>query len=414
MKALLLISSYFILLLSCSDKTVDPGPAPDYEPISMPAGGDQVITASNIFGIDLFKKIAFTEPDSMNLFISPTSISLALAMTRDGANGATLDSMTYALRMEGLSDDEINASYRDLISGLTSVDPEVQLNIANSIWYRQDFQIETPFLATNADYYNAEVRSLDFNSPDAKEIINSWVEDQTNHKIRNLISEINPVDIMFLINAIYFKGSWKIKFDKDATRAQNFYLIDGSSKEVAMMHLTDTILYQSNDLFQAIQLKYGSGNYAMVIILPREGKKCGNIINPLSPSQWNSWMQGFVSQKVVVTLPSFKFGYDIKLNDVLSDMGMGISFDRYNADFTRINHLGGLYINYVKHKAFVEVNEEGTEAAAATVVVVANRVSAQPDETIYFTANKPFLFAIIERSTKTIVFMGRLSDPSVY
>lgn len=413
MKALLFIPVIFIFLFSCSDKKDNPGPAPDYEPINLPTGGDQVITASNTFGIDLFKEIASAEPDGENLFISPTSISLALAMTRNGANGSTLDSMTYALRMEGLSDDQINASYRNLISGLTSVDPAVQLDIANSIWYRQGFEIEPPFLATNQDYYNAEIRGLDFGSPDSKDIINGWVEDQTNQKIKNLISEISPDDIMFLINAIYFKGAWKIKFDSNATKEQNFYLKDGTSKEVAMMHLTDTIFYQSNDLFQAIQLEYGSGNYAMVVLLPKPDKTCNDILDQMSPSKWNSWMAGFEAQNVVVSLPSFKFGYEIKLNEILSAMGMRIAFDENQADFTRINHNGGLYINYVKHKAYLEVNEDGTEAAAATVVAIAF-TSAGMDNNTYFTANKPFLFTIIERSTGSIVFLGRLTDPSVY
>lgn len=406
-----IILSLIIILSSCGDKKNNQGPStnPGYEPIEMPAGSEKVISSSNTFGIDIFKQIAASGSKDSNLFVSPVSISLALAMTRNGASGNTLDSMTYALRMEGVSDTEINTSYRDLINGLTTVDSTVQLSIANSIWYNQNFTIESPFLDINRNYYNANVQSLDFNSPEALNTINGWVDEQTHHKIPEIISELSGYDAMVLINAIYFKGVWKIKFDTNATMKGYFFLENGNSVNANMMHLKDTVLYQKNDLFQALKLNYGSGNFGMVILLPDEGKNCNDILNQMNPDKWESWMSGFSRQKVNVALPQFKFAYKIKLKDMLKKMGMGIAFGP-SADFTRISS-GGIYIGDVIHKAFVEVNEGGTEAAAATAVVMVG--SAAPTNETYFTADKPFLFAIVEQSTKSIVFMGRLSDPSV-
>jgi serpin B len=385
---------------------------PTIHAIELSAGGDMIVNSSNNFGLDIFQKIILNEPEDKNVFISPTSISLALAMTWNGANGTTLDSMAYALRFPDLPENEINTINHELIEGLTTADEKVQLFIANSIWYRQDFQVEQDFIDVNQNYYDAEVRSLDFASPDAKDIINGWVEDKTNDKIKDLISEINPEHVMFLIDAIYFKGIWKTGFDEECTKDSLFYLNDGAEKTVRMMNMLDTIPYLENDLFQAVELDYGIGNFSMIILLPQSNHTVNDLVTELTSENWLTWMDSFTDQEVGFLLPKFSFDYEKELNDVLTDMGMGIAFIRNIADFTRINSNGNLYIDYVKHKSFVEVNEEGTEAAAATVVAVGETsIPGNPPQIKYMTVNRPFVFVIREKSTQAIVFIGRVANP---
>jgi serpin B len=218
----------------------------------------------------MFKEIVAEEPADKNLFISPTSISLALAMTWNGANTSTEDSIAFALRFPDLDSNEINAVYRDLMNGLTTVDEKVLLSIANSIWYRQDFVVENDFIAINQSFYNAEIAGLDFGNPASKDIINGWVEDHTNGKIKNLVEQIDNSYVMFLVNAIYFKGVWQIEFEKEKTLDAQFNLLDGSQKNVSMMNMQDTLSYFANDLFQAVELDYGRGNYSMVVLLPTQ------------------------------------------------------------------------------------------------------------------------------------------------
>jgi serine protease inhibitor len=397
---------FLLILIACSKPTNSDAPVKELKPIELAGGGDQVVSASNEFGLDLFREISAHETIDKNLFISPTSISLALAMTWNGARTATADSMAFALRFPDLDTNEINAVYRDLMNGLTTVDEKVLLSIANSIWYRQDFVVESDFIAANQNYYKAKVAGLDFGDPSSKDIINGWVEEQTNGKIKDLIASIDNSYVMFLVNAIYFKGLWQIEFDKANTHDAPFILPDGSQKTVSMMYLDDTLSSFSNELFQAVELDYGRGNYSMVVLLPKAEKSVNDIINVLTPENWTNWMNGFNKTDLVLSLPRFKFEYDIQLKDALTAMGMGIAFS-YAADFTGINKDGGLYIDYVRHKSFVEVNEEGTEAAAATVVAI--KETAMLENIMY--VNHPFIFAIREKSTGAVVFLGRVANP---
>jgi serine protease inhibitor len=401
----LLISLF--LLSSCKkaeDVTTNKGT--NIAPIELAAGGDLVTASSNDFGFDIFNRIVAGAPTNQNVFISPISISLALAMTLNGARNATADSMEYALRLPDLTTNEINAVYKSLIDGLTTVDEKVLLKIANSIWYKQDFVVEQDFISVNQNFYNSKVEGLDFGNPSSKDIINGWVEDNTNGKIKNLIDRIDPLDIMYLINAIYFKGVWHTNFDKEETVEAPFYCPDGSQKLVPLMKLKDTLNYYSNDLFDAVELDYGRGNYSMVVLLPKTGKSTGDVVKELSTENWTLWTNGFHKTEIRLLMPRFKFEYEIELNDILTDMGMGIAFTG-DSDFTGINPAVGLEISYVKHKSFIEVNETGTEAAAATVVDI--RMTAMLENII--NINHPFIFAIREKSTGALVFMGRVINP---
>jgi serine protease inhibitor len=371
----------------------------------------ELIESDNNFGLEFFKEVAVTNT-AENIMVSPLSVALALGMTYNGAGGTTKDAMKEALKLGNMTDDEINASYKSIIDQLLKLDPKVILNIANSIWYKLNYPVQSDFIQLNKDYYYAEVNELDFYAPDAKDIINGWVNDKTKGLIPAIIDNIPPDAVMYLINAIYFKGVWMYEFDPDDTRNQDFRTEDGVVQQVSMMQMEGDLLYTGNDLFDAISLPYGDGQFNMFIMLPKTGKTTGDIVTALDNDNWNTWLNSMSKQKVVVKLPKFRFEFFRLLNDDLSNMGMGIAFDPDNADFSGINPDRQLFISRVLHKTFIEVNEEGTEAAAVTAVEI-GETSYNPDEPTvkYFIADHPFLFAIRENSSGTILFMGRVNLP---
>jgi len=373
----------------------------------------RLIEAENDFGFELFQNVYNYETEYENIMISPLSVSLALAMTYNGADGETKDAMENTLKVSGLTPEEINNSYHDLVEALKSLDPKVLLEIANAIFYREGFAVENEFINTNKYYYDAEVEALDFGAQqEALDIINGWVGDHTNHKIESILNQITPEQVMFLLNAIYFKGTWQKEFNEESTEELPFYLENGSTIQTETMQRLDTLPYMSNDLFSAIQLSYGKGSYNMFVFLPEEDRDLQEIIDKLDKENWETWMESFQeTEKVDIKFPRFKYEYDITMNDVLAEMGMGVAFTGA-ADFTGINQDGNLFIDFVKHKSFIEVNEEGTEAAAVTVVAIA--LTAMPQQQkVPFYVNRPFLYAITEKSTGAILFMGTVKNPGL-
>jgi serpin B len=330
-------------------------------------------------------------------------------MTYNGANGETKMAMEETLKLYGLTPDEINTSYQTLIEALKSLDKKVVLEIANAIFYRDGFSVEPDFVSVNQNYYDAEVSALDFGSPNALKTINGWVAKKTHDKIETILDRITRDNVMFLLNAIYFKGIWSSEFEKKNTVERDFHLENGAAIQTDFMQQEIAVLYNENNLFQAVQLPYGQGNFSMSVFLPQVNKSLQDVMENLNKENWKSWMENFSERNVNIQLPKFKYEYEIKLNDILSEMGMGIAFTG-GADFTGINKNADLYIDYVKHKSFIEVNEEGTEAAAVTVVAV-NRLSAGGGGSISFNANRPFLFAISEKSTGAILFVGTVKNP---
>ncbi len=409
MYLLLIAFSLFACELQPAEKEINPNESND---IDLSKASEKVVSASNDFGIDIFQLLLEDEPADKNVFISPISISLALAMTYNGANNDTEDSMAYALRMGHLLPEEINTAYKELSEGLTGADANVLLDIANSIWYRQGFSVEQEFLNINSAYYNSEVRGLDFTAPESVDIINEWVAENTQNKIPTILDQISDDHVMFLINAIYFKGTWALQFDPENTQISPFRMHNGENTDVSMMHYKDTINYFENDNFQAVELDYGSGSFSMVVLLPKGTQTPEEIWEATTPEIWNSWMGSFTQKEVKLFLPKFTFRYDKKLNDVLKTMGMGIAFEPFIADFSGINTEYSLNIDFVKHKSFVEVNEEGTEAAAVTIVGI-ETTSIDPNAPPTFYANHPFLFAIREKSTNAIVFLGKVAEPVI-
>ena len=293
---------------------------------------------------------------------------------------------------------------------MASLDEKVILEIANSIFYRKDFSVKEDFIHTNQTYYHAVISPLDFNSPEAVITINGWVADKTHDKITKIITEINPDHIMFLLNAIYFKGIWQTEFDENKTFQRYFTQENDEQIMVEMMTHRDSLFYFSNELFKAVEIPYGKGSYCMQVFLPEPDKSVNDIVLQLNEDNWKSWMNNFnIVEKIDLQLPKFKFKYEIKLNDVLSAMGMQIAFTN-GADFSGIQDNAPLRIDYVKHKTFVEVNEEGTEAAAVTIVGI-ELTSIGPNEYIPFHVDRPFLFTIIEKETGAILFIAKVMHP---
>lgn len=399
-----LLTPIFIFI-SCNLQTTD-----EIDEIEVTEKEARLIEANNDFGFEMFGHVYSEEKSAENIMVSPLSVSLALAMTYNGAKNETKTAIEKALKVYGLSPADINTSYFDLVNALKSLDQKVLLEIANAIYYRKNFEVENSFIKTNQQYYNAEISSLDFSSPNALNIINGWVAEKTHNKIETILDEIKPSQVMFLLNAIYFKGIWTKEFNKKSTEQKPFYLENGSTIQTETMQRTDTLPYTSNALFSAIQLSYGKGNYNMYVFLPESKKNLQDIIDQLNNDNWQTWMKSFsLTQNVDIKFPKLKYEYEIKLNDILTEMGMGVAFTG-TADFTGINWDGGLYIDYVKHKTFIDVNEEGTEAAAVTIVAI-DKTSVGPQK-IAFYLNRPFLYAITEKSTGAILFMGTVTNPS--
>jgi len=367
----------------------------------------KLTAANNRFGLKLFKEIILEEQDK-NVFISPLSVSMALGMTYNGAAGTTEDAMRNTLEYGDLTQQEINESYRYLSSMLANLDPMAKFQIANSIWYRLGFHVEKEFIDINQTYFDAEVTGLNFDDPNAKDIINNWVNQKTNGKIPDIIYKIDPENVMFLINAIYFKGIWKYEFDPNDTQDGLFTLPDGSKKPCRMMMQGNNFQYLQNEYFQAIDLPYGDTGFSMTIFLPEPDVHIDNFIAQINDENLSDWFDSFNETEMLLSMPKFKLEYDLTLNDVLKALGMEIAFELWQADFTNINKNGGLFISEVKHKTFVDVNEEGTEAAAVTVVTISP--TSEPDYPSMIV-NRPFVFMIREKFTNTILFMGKIVEP---
>lgn len=383
------------------------------EPISLELTpkSKMLIQADNVFGLELFREVVGSEEDTKNIMVSPLSVSLALAMTYNGTDGTTREAMEETLHLSGLTVDEINNSYKNLIQAMISLDPKVTLDIANSIWYRDDFFVEPDFLDVNQTYYDAVVTPLDFIDPASLITINDWVAENTKDKITKILDDIDPLDVMFLINAIYFKGIWTYQFDQEETSNLPFYMANGMTEEVAFMIMEADMMYYQNDIFEAIELPYGKGDYSMVVMVPVNDNSTGDIIGQMTADNLDSWFNGFyLRESLNIHLPKFRFEYEKSLNEILSTLGMAIAFSPGDANFSKINPSFELFISEVKHKTFVEVNEEGTEAAAVTSVTI-TLTSIGPSN--LFEANRPFLFLIKENTSNALIFMGKVALPVI-
>jgi len=404
MRNILLIIAILILLLinSCSEST-------DNTPVRpLTQDEKQIVTSGNNFGLKFFREVNREEGDK-NIVLSPLSVSMALGMTVNGAAGSTRDSMLKTLEMLGLSMDQVNNSYQSLINLLLNIDSKVQFELANSIWYRNTFPFEQSFFDLCGKYFNAQVTGLNFDDPSAKDIINDWVNTNTKGKIKDIIDNINPESVMFLINAIYFKGNWTYKFDSTKTKNDQFYLINGSSKDCRMMNQKNKFSYYSNNDFQSVDLPYGNKDYSMTIFLPKPENNINDLINEMNDDNYKQWLLNFNTDSVNLFMPKYKIEYGLLLNDALKNLGMSIAFDGERADFSYILKNVELFISEVKLKTFILVDEEGTEAAAATSVVMVPTSYIPQNPTVRL--DRPFVFVIRENNSGTIVFIGKIVEP---
>jgi serpin B len=375
-----------------------PGIAVDSKPIDA-----ELVSANTEFGFNLFAKLAGGNREE-NIFISPTSIAIALEMTYNGAREETQKAMAEALSLQGMSLQEMNQANADLMSSLEDLD-DVQLGIANSLWARKGDKFKPDFMKRNQEFYRAYIETLDFAAPDALSTINDWVKKETGGKIEEMVDEIDAGIILLLINAVYFRGTWMVEFNKEATKEGEFTLLDGSKKMVPMM-IARSDHYRScwGENFRAIALPYGNEKVSMYIFLPGENSNLVEFCRELSAGSWEGWMSKFKKYgEATVSLPRFNMEYEIVLNKALGQLGMGVAFDPDKANFGGMCE-GNCWIDEVKHKTSVEVKEEGTEASAATTVKM--KRGAPP-----LVINRPFFCAIRDDTTGAILFMGCIVEP---
>jgi serpin B len=378
----------------------------------------ELVSGNSAFAFDLYRLL---KKEEGNLFYSPYSISLALAMTYAGARGETEQQMADTLHFT-LSQDRLHPTFNWLDLELSSrgkgakgKDGEsFQLNVANTTWGQEGYEFLPEYLDTLAVNYGAGMQLMDFvsDAESSRVAINDWVSDQTNKKIKDLLPPgvINADTRLVLTNAIYFNAAWAEAFEESITRDGPFFLLSGSEITVPMMRQTTSLGYANGEGYQAVELPYDGDELAMVILLPDEGTFEG-FEDSLNAEQIAAITNDLAYREVALTMPRFKTESEFGLSSTLSAMGMPIAFT-WNADFSGMDGTTDLYIFDVIHKAFVDVNESGAEAAAATGVIVGVETAVEPEPPLIVTIDHPFIFFIRDIETGTILFVGRVLNPS--
>ena len=423
MKKLFLYAGLLALLVAAGCKSDGDEPIPEPKPtpgttvdttrhitpvVPVELKKAEKVARDNAFTFDLLRAVRKHSTDA-NVFISPLSVSMALNMTLNGAAGTTADEMRTALRESGYSTADINAYSRELREALLRADPKTTIGIANAIWYCQGATVKAPFIEANRTYYDAEVQALDFFSPSATATINGWCARKTNNKIKEIVKQVDPTTFMYLINAVYFKGAWTTRFEKKNTRSGDFRRADGSTQTVQMMNLMDTFRYASSNVCDYLEMDYGNHAFSMVIMLPKDGKTTRDVIATMDGKKWADAIQSLTLKEIRVLLPRFKAECEYPMHEhILPDMGMKLPFNSELADLSGIADIGAfgrLFISSVIHKTFVQVDEEGTEAAAVTSIDIVGS-----NESSFFIVDRPFLFVIREKSTGVILFIGEIGE----
>ena len=393
-------------LVNGEDIVVANIPAPD------PAVTSRVSSATDDFGFRLLKALA--KDPTQNTIISPLGVATAFAMAYNGAASDTKTEMAKTLALGSLGDEEINRANHYLMHTLAEADPAVQTEIANALWVQKDFPINPDFRTVCESFYDASAASLDFvgDPTGAAAAINSWVDKNTHHRIPVLVAAIRPDTRLMLTDAVYFKGRWSSPFKKAQTRPRPFHLLSGDSRQTAMMDQSGTYAYFENQSFQAIRLPYGNQRYAMYVFIARKAAGLPDFIRSLDEAHWTQWTSQFARRSGQIVIPKFETTYSKQLNDALKEMGMRLAFDDRRADFSRIHPY--LFISDVEHKTWVKVDEEGTEAAAATSIGVSVAAMAvAPMPSFVMIVDHPFFFAITEQQSGALLFAGIVMDPTL-
>ena len=369
----------------------------------------KLAAANTGFAFDLFKQIVKEQPEA-NVFISPFSVSTVLQMVGNGAVGKTRTEMQDALKTAGLPADSMNEASRSLNQSLTSL-PDVTLNLANGIWYQNGIRLKPAFVAENRNYFLAELAGVDFARPKSANIINGWAEQKTRGKIKEVVQfPFPPLTRVILANAIYFKGKWVKPFDKNQTKPHVFHL-PGAEGQASLMWQRGHFTYQEGDGFQAVQLPYAGGRLRMCVFLPATNSNPATLLADMDSDTWrDKILPRFVDREGTFALPRFKIEYKVVLNDPLKALGMQRAFTPA-ADFSA---MAGepLYLSEVRQKSYVDVNEEGTEAAAVTTGMMRATAIFRPLEPFEMIVDRPFLFVIEDNQTQSVLFMGVVVDPA--
>ncbi|MCL2417153.1 MAG: serpin family protein [Bacteroidales bacterium] len=391
------------------NKILDIEPA---QPILLSARQIEKLNATNSFSFKIFREVSRLQEEP-NTFFSPLSLNLALGMLYNGTTGETRAEMAKVLGMGHFTDAEINEYFQKMMQALLSIDQLTEISIANSIWYRDSdcFYVKQSFKDINQRYFDAVVRGLDFNRPDAADIINQWCSDKTNGRITEIIeAPIHPDAVMYLINALYFKSKWKFEFDRAHTRQEDFTTANGQTRRVNMMTQTAGLRYYRDQYLRAVELPYGNEAFSMVLILPDNNMSIDELVEHLDSDTWQNIVENLREQNVHLKLPRFRVESDIDLEEPVRNTGIQRIFYGGLQNIGRSTR-GPLFVSNILQKTFVEVNEEGTEAAAVTAIEVMT-MSLIPGAPIPFFADRPFLYLIRERSTGTILFIGRMDEPT--
>jgi len=396
-----------LLLGACSKETVAPPATSDTPVRPLSTAERQTVGSANDFAYRAFSALRQGGPGS-NMFISPLSISAALTMAYNGADGSTKAAMKSTLGFTPLSDQQINQSYQDLFALLGGLDSRVQFSVANSIWHGEQYQLAAPFVQQNQTHFGATVQGVRFGLPATTNTINNWVSTHTMGRIPTILNQTSADDVLYLINALYFKGEWTYRFDPRLTRREPFHLEDGSTTTAEMMTLTQgRYLRYVDGQQEVIDLPYGNRQYSMTIVVPKGNSTLSDVAGRLSRTQLNDWLSQADTSAMVLHLPKFRLQYENELNAMLTQLGMGEAFGN-QANFSRMlaNGANNLSLSSVLHKTFLEVNEEGSEAAAVTSIGV---VTTSVPPSVYL--NRPFIFLIREKATDAVLFMGQLTNP---
>lgn len=399
----------FMFLLACSDERVAPvDNPPDLRPLT--AQETKIVQAGNDFALNLTRKI--NEKEDGNFFISPLSVGYALGMTFNGAAGETKDGIRQTLDFGNLTDEEINLSYLNLTGRLTGMDKTVAMEIANSIWYKNSLKVKSGFEKIVKEFYDAAITGLDFGDAGSVDIINGWIEEKTHDKIKDMLDMIPADAVMYLVNAVYFKADWTYRFDKSATKKEPFRLENGSEVMTDMMFSKGTKLsYHVFDKFGYIEIPYGNRQFTMNVLLPGEGYGVNDIFAEITPELLETFTDQSDTMTVELKFPRFRLEYKNLLNSHLADMGMARAFT-FDAEFPGLFEESlSLCISRVLHQSFIEVNEEGSEAAAATIVEIVETSVGPDPKPLRLVIDKPFVFFIREKHTGTILFAGKMMNP---
>ncbi len=369
------------------------------------AGLDQ--SKSTDFALQLFKHS--TADIHKNVLVSPFSAYEALSMAANGADGSTRAEMAKTLGVTAATFDTLNKRNHAVLAALNA-NKNVQMEIANAIYADKNTKFRASFIELCEQVYAAEAKTEDFASPDTVNKINAWCDKKTHGKIKEIISKLSSTEKMVLLNSVYFKGSWDKPFKKEETQQQDFHLLAGGTKQVAMMHKSFSPGYMQGKGFQAVSIPYAGNNQAMYIFLPDQGSDFAAFAGKFTQDNWHQWVSGFSNRKVNLAMPKYKVEYSTLLNGALTAMGMGGAFSE-KADFSKMFEKEPGRISRVLQKTYMDVNEEGTEAAAVTAVVMARALAMVEPPPINFVVDRPFVVALVDRSTNEILFLGSIVSP---